>query len=96
MMRLPSLTPLDEDSAKMDQPTSSVMDLLTGYVDALRTELARLSDQLGLYMREEKSVMARILARQATSAKLSWMTNSQKHAPGPQATLTQQRATLRI
>ena len=53
----------------MDQPTSRVVDLLTGDVDALRAEVARLSEQLGLYIKEEKSVMARILARKATSAK---------------------------
>jgi ElaB/YqjD/DUF883 family membrane-anchored ribosome-binding protein len=69
MMRLPSLTSLDEDNVKMDQPTSRVVDLLTGDVDALRAEVARLSEQLDLYIKEEKSVMARILARQATGAK---------------------------
>jgi ElaB/YqjD/DUF883 family membrane-anchored ribosome-binding protein len=53
----------------MDQPTSKVANLITGDVDALRAEVARLSQQLGIYVREEKSLLARLLSSQAKDAK---------------------------
>jgi ElaB/YqjD/DUF883 family membrane-anchored ribosome-binding protein len=53
----------------MDQAKSKNSETLAGDLDALRAEVARLSEQLGAYIDEEKSTLARILAREAKSAK---------------------------
>jgi len=53
----------------MDQAKSKLVDNVGSELDALRADVARLTEQLSTYISEEKSTWARFLAQEAKSAK---------------------------
>jgi ElaB/YqjD/DUF883 family membrane-anchored ribosome-binding protein len=54
---------------RMEQARARISDVLTTDIDALRAEVARLTEQLGSFIDDEKATLSKILAKEAKSAK---------------------------
>jgi ElaB/YqjD/DUF883 family membrane-anchored ribosome-binding protein len=54
---------------RVEQAKARISDALTTDIDALRAEVARLTEQLSSFIDEEKSTLSKILSKEAKSAK---------------------------
>jgi len=54
---------------RVEQAKSRISDVLTTDIDALRAEVARLTEQLSTFIDEEKSTLSKLLSKEAKAAR---------------------------
>ena len=54
---------------RVEQAKARISDVLTSDLDALRAEVARLTEQLSSFIDEEKSTLSKLFSKEAKSAK---------------------------
>lgn len=54
---------------RVDQAKARISDVITNDLDALRAEVARLTEQLSTFIDEEKSTLSKLLSKEAKNAK---------------------------